>query len=47
MNKEIAMKAKITREHLDRGAAVYVRQSTQGQVTSHTESQRRQYALVE
>ncbi len=47
MNREVAMNAKITREHLDRGAAVYVRQSTQGQMTNHLESQRRQYALAE
>jgi DNA invertase Pin-like site-specific DNA recombinase len=41
------MNAKITPEHLRRGAVVYVRQSTMGQVAEHTESQRRQYALVE
>ena len=41
------MNPKITEEHLRRGAAIYVRQSTPGQVASHTESQRRQYALVE
>ena len=41
------MNPKITREHQDRGAAVYVRQSTHGQVINHTESQRRQYALAE
>ena len=39
------MHSKITPEHLDRGAVVYVRQSTMGQVAEHTESQRRQYAL--
>ena len=39
--------SKITAEHLERGAAIYVRQSTQGQVAYHTESQRRQYALAE
>ena len=38
---------KITPEHLQRGAVVYVRQSSMGQVLEHTESQRRQYALVE
>jgi DNA invertase Pin-like site-specific DNA recombinase len=38
---------KITAEHLRRGAIVYVRQSTMGQVVEHTESQRRQYALAE
>src|SRR6266852_3188005 len=34
-------------EALGRGAVVYVRQSTMGQVAEHTESQRRQYALAE
>ena len=41
------MHPKITPEHLGRGAVVYVRQSTMGQVAEHTESQRRQYALAE
>ena len=41
------MNPKITPNHLDRGAIVYVRQSTMGQVVEHTESQRRQYALAE
>jgi DNA invertase Pin-like site-specific DNA recombinase len=41
------MSAKITPDHLARGAVVYVRQSTLGQVVEHTESKRRQYALVE
>ena len=41
------MSVKITTEHLARGAVVYVRQSTLGQVIEHTESQHRQYALVE
>lgn len=41
------MSVKITNEHLSRGAVVYVRQSTLGQVIEHTESQHRQYALVE
>jgi DNA invertase Pin-like site-specific DNA recombinase len=41
------MQPKITPDHLGRGAAVYVRQSTMGQVSEHTESQRRQYALAE
>ena len=41
------MSAKITREHLDRGALIYVRQSSPGQVVAHTESQRRQYALAD
>jgi excisionase family DNA binding protein len=41
------MSSKITSDHLGRGATVYVRQSTMGQVVENTESQRRQYALVE
>jgi len=41
------MNSKLTSEHLRRGAVVYVRQSTLGQVMHHTESQRRQYALAE
>jgi len=41
------MSTKITAEHLQRGAVVYVRQSSMGQVLDHTESQRRQYALAE
>ena len=41
------MHPKITREHLDRGAVVYIRQSTPGQVAEHRESQRRQYALAD
>jgi DNA invertase Pin-like site-specific DNA recombinase len=41
------MNAKITPEHLGRGAVVYVRLSTLGQVVENTESQRRQYALAE
>ena len=41
------MHPKITPEHLGRGAVVYVRQSTIGQVAEHTESQRRQYALAD
>ena len=41
------MHPKITSEHLGRGAVVYVRQSTMGQVAEHTESRRRQYALAE
>ena len=41
------MNPKICREHLGRGAVVYVRQSTLAQVNEHTESQRRQYALAE
>lgn len=41
------MNAKITPDHLGRGAVVYIRQSTPGQVVEHTESQRRHYALAE
>ena len=41
------MHPKITSDHLGRGAVVYIRQSTLGQVAEHTESQRRQYALAE
>src|SRR5271169_5372051 len=41
------MHSKITPEHLGRGAVVYVRQSTMGQVAEHTESQRRQYGLAD
>lgn len=41
------MNPKITPEHLSRTAVVYVRQSTPGQVADNTESQHRQYALVE
>jgi excisionase family DNA binding protein len=39
--------AKITREHLERSAVVYVRQSTLAQVRDHGESTLRQYALTE
>lgn len=41
------MNPKLTAEHLRRGAVVYIRQSSLGQVANHTESQRRQYGLVE
>lgn len=41
------MNPKITPEHLRRGALVYVRQSTPGQVVEHQESQRRQYGLAD
>lgn len=41
------MSEKITPEHLSRKAVVYVRQSTQGQVRHHRESQRRQYELAD
>lgn len=38
--------ARIRRQHLDRSAYVYVRQSSPRQVIEHLESQRRQYDLV-
>jgi len=41
------MNPKITAEHLARGAVIYVRQSTPGQLVENTESRRRQYALAE
>jgi len=41
------MSPKITPDHLGRGAVVYVRPSTMGQVAEHTESQRRQYGLAD
>lgn len=41
------MNPKMTPEHLERGAVVYVRQSSMGQVVEHTESKRRQYELAE
>ncbi len=41
------MNPKISPEHLGRGAIVYVRQSSIGQVVEHTESKRRQYALAD
>jgi len=41
------MNTKITPDHLSRGAAVYIRQSSMAQVIEHTESKRRQYALAE
>ncbi len=39
--------SKIQKEHLDRAACIYVRQSSLSQVEGNLESQRRQYALVE
>ena len=39
--------AKIQKQHLDRAAYIYVRQSSLSQVEQNLESQRRQYALVE
>lgn len=41
------MSEKIREEHRKRGAVVYVRQSTMGQVRDNRESQRRQYGLVD
>jgi DNA invertase Pin-like site-specific DNA recombinase len=41
------MNSKITHDHLNRGAAVYIRQSSMAQVLDHTESKRRQYALAD
>lgn len=41
------MNSKITLDHLTRGAAVYIRQSSMAQVLEHTESKRRQYALAD
>lgn len=41
------MSGKIGADHLARGAAVYVRQSTMSQVVGNTESKRRQYALAD
>lgn len=41
------MSQKITADHLTRGAAVYVRQSTMSQVVGNTESKRRQYGLAD
>ena len=39
--------ARITADHLSRGACVYVRQSTGDQVRNNLESQRLQYGLVD
>ncbi len=38
---------KITSEHLERGAFVYIRQSTPDQLVHNHESRRRQYGLSE
>lgn len=38
---------KVGRQHLDRTALIYIRQSTMAQVREHTESTARQYALAE
>ena len=40
------MNTKITDDHRNRGAIVYIRQSTPGQLTANHESQRRQYGLA-
>jgi DNA invertase Pin-like site-specific DNA recombinase len=40
------MSAVLSEQHLQRTAVVYVRQSSMGQVTGHTESKRRQYDLA-
>ena len=39
------MNPKLTAERLERGAIVYIRQSTPGRVLHHREGRRRQYAL--
>jgi DNA invertase Pin-like site-specific DNA recombinase len=39
--------SKINKNHLERGAYIYVRQSTMSQVQHNKESQRRQYKLTE
>ena len=41
------MNPKLPPERLRRGAIVYVRQSSRGQLIHNQESQRRQYGLVE
>lgn len=41
------MSPKITPDHLARSAVVYIRQSTMAQVVGNTESQVRQYGLVD
>jgi hypothetical protein len=41
------MNPKPTAERLERGAIVYIRQSTPGQVLRRQEGRRRQYALQE
>ncbi len=42
----LSMKGKIKRQHYDRLAIVYVRQSTIQQIEKHSESTKLQYALV-
>jgi DNA invertase Pin-like site-specific DNA recombinase/DNA-binding transcriptional MerR regulator len=47
-SREVTLRSeKITDEHLQRSAIVYVRQSTQQQVLEHGESTARQYALAD
>lgn len=41
------MNDKITQQHLDRGAQVYVRQSSHYQVRHHHQGRQRQYDLVD
>jgi hypothetical protein len=41
------MNPKITTDHLNRRAIVYIRQSSPGQVIHNQESQRRQYGLAD
>jgi DNA invertase Pin-like site-specific DNA recombinase len=43
----MSMIHKISAEHINREACIYVRQSTSGQLIHHRESQRLQYGLVE
>jgi len=38
---------KITPDHLERGAFIYIRQSTADQLANNPESRRRQYGLAE
>lgn len=46
MSAAIGASRKITGEHRERSAVVYVRQSTLAQVRDHGESTQRQYALT-
>jgi len=45
--RNLSSSPKLKPWHLDRGAIVYVRQSTPQQVTDHQESTARQYALAD
>lgn len=47
MSTMMGLSVKITRDHLERIAVVYVRQSTLAQVRDHGESTQRQYALTQ